>query len=114
MNFRSLLLRDKILKRGVPAPSQSPAQARSVTWSRRRHSATVWSLALSYPIGCVTVTRLVVHVDLRFILLKSLSVAVRFCSVQFCFVFKVLLWSLCGRSVSCMPAGLLLFYGDSH
>lgn len=76
-------------------------------------SAIVWSVALSYPIRYIAVTCLVVYVELRFILLNSLSLLL-FVLVLFCFVFKVLLWSLCGRSVSCMAAGLLLFYGDSH
>lgn len=61
-----------------------------------RHSAIVWSVALSYPINYITVTRLVVSVDLRFILLRSFSVAVHFCSVPFCFVLK----SCCGLFVA--------------
>lgn len=60
-------------------------------------SAIVWSVALSYPIRYITVTCLVVYVELRFILLNSLSlllfVLVLFCSVLF-------LKSCCGLFVA--------------
>lgn len=52
---------------------------------------------VSVPKEYITITCLVVYVDLRFILLKFLSVALCSCSVLFCFVF---LKSCCGLFVA--------------
>lgn len=100
INFHSLLSRDKILKQNKKVPitvSKCIVKAGSLKWPSRRHSAIMWSVAVSYSISYITVTCLVVYVDLRLILLKSFSVAVHFCSILFGFVF---LKSRCGLFVA--------------
>lgn len=63
--------------------------------SRRHFSNQCGQWSVSYSTTYITVTCLVVYIDLRLILFKSFSVAVHLCSVLFGFVFlKVLLWSL--------------------
>lgn len=90
LTFCSLLLRDKIIKQEVPVSKSQKsckvlAKARSVTWLIGDTEQLCGHWLSPYPIGYITVTCLVAYVDLRFILLNSFSVAVHFCSVQFCF-----------------------------
>lgn len=87
VNFSQLPFEGQHLKKQVPIHNLEVLQGPDLLSFVGDISAIVWSVALSYPIRYITVTCLVVYVELRFILLNSLSlsVAVRSCSVLFCF-----------------------------